>query len=122
MKNNIKIQLHIFVSLLVISFAMGLIFSKVQYDTKIKELEKQLVTTQDSLKFANKNKVIIHQADNYGGEMIGTITEKAIINGHYTVTIGAYGKFLVNKEQYDSLSVGDEIPDYLKQRGSVSNE
>lgn len=116
MKNNIKIQLHIFVSLLVVSFAVGFIFTKVQYDAKIKELEKQLVTTQDSLKFANKNKVIIHQVDNYGGEMIGTITEKAIINGHYTVTIGAYGKFLVNKEQYDSLSVGDEIPDYLKRR------
>lgn len=118
MKNNIKIQLHIFVSLLVISFAVGFIFTKVQYDAKIKELEKQLVTTQDSLKFANKNKVIIYQVDNYGGEMIGTITEKAIINGHYTVTIGAYGKFLVNKEQYDSLSVGDEIPDYLKQSGN----
>lgn len=118
MKNNIKIQFHIFVSLLVVSFAMGLIFSKFQYDAKINELEKQLVTTQDSLKFANKNKVIIHQVDNYDGEMIGTITEKAIINGHYTVTIGAYGKFLVNKEQYDSLRVGDDIPDYLKRRGS----
>ena len=118
MKNETKALLYIFVFLLIISFYIGFIFSKVQYDAKIKELEKQLVTTQDSLKFANKNKVIIHQVDNYGGEMIGTITEKAIINGHYTVTIGAYGKFLVNKEQYDSLSVGDDIPDYLKQSGN----
>ena len=116
MKNKIKILFYLFT--LIISLALGFVFAKAKYDAKIKDLEKQLVTTQESLKFANKNKVIIHQVDNYGGEMIGTITEKAIINGHYTVTIGVYGKFLVNKEQYDSLSVGDDIPDYLKQSGN----
>ena len=116
MKNKIKILFYLFT--LIISLALGFVFAKAKYDAKIKDLEKQLVITQDSLKYANKNKVIIHQVDNYGGEMIGTITEKAIIDGHYTVTIGAYGKFLVNKEQYDSLSVGDEIPDYLKQSGN----
>lgn len=42
------------------------------------------------------------------------ITDKGIIEGRYTVTAGAYGKFLVTKEQYDNLQVGDEIPDYLR--------
>ena len=65
----------------------------------------------------NKNPVIIYQVDNAGGELIGTVTEKAVVDGHYTVTIGAYGKFLVTKEQYDSLDIGDDVPKFLKQRG-----
>lgn len=58
--------------------------------------------------------ITIHRADNAGAEMHGRITDKEIIEGHYTVTAGAYGKFLVTKEQYESLNVGDEIPDYLR--------
>lgn len=62
--------------------------------------------------------VIIYQVDNAGGVMVGQITDKEIIEGRYTVTAEAYGKFLVTKEQYESLKVGDEIPEYLKKRGS----
>lgn len=58
--------------------------------------------------------ITIHRADNAGTEMHGTITGKEIIDGRYTVTAGPYGKFLVTKEQYESLNVGDEIPDCLK--------
>lgn len=54
--------------------------------------------------------------------MVGQITDKEIIEGRYTVTAEAYGKFLVTKEQYESLKVGDEIPEYLKKRGLESNE
>lgn len=61
--------------------------------------------------------ITIHRADNAGAEMHGRITGKEVIDGRYTVTAGAYGKFLVTKEQYDSLSVGDEIPDYLRGAG-----
>ncbi|MCQ8267772.1 DUF1372 family protein [Streptococcus suis] len=62
--------------------------------------------------------IIIHVVDNAGGMMAGKITDKEIIEGRYTVTAEAYGKFLVTKEQYESLKVGDEIPEYLKKRGS----
>ena len=62
--------------------------------------------------------IIIYTVDNAGGVMVGQITDKEIVEGRYTVTAGAYGKFLVTKEQYESLKVGDEIPDYLKKRGS----
>ena len=62
--------------------------------------------------------ITIHRADNAGAEMHGRITEKEVIDGRYTVTAGAYGKFLVTKEQYDSLNVGDEIPDYLRGGGN----
>ncbi|MGT2829584.1 DUF1372 family protein [Streptococcus hillyeri] len=65
---------------------------------------------------------IVYQADNAGGAMFGKITDKEIIEGRYTVEAGAYGKFLVTKEQYESLHVGDPIPDYLKKRGMESNE
>ena len=58
--------------------------------------------------------ITIHRADNAGAEMHGRITDKEIIDGRYTVTAGAYGKFLVTKEQYEALAVGDEIPDYLR--------
>nr|DAY36897.1 MAG TPA: Protein of unknown function (DUF1372) [Caudoviricetes sp.] len=65
-----------------------------------------------------KQPIIIHVVDNAGGMMAGQITDKEIIEGRYTVTSGAYGKFLVTKEQYESLKVGDEIPEYLKKRGN----
>lgn len=65
---------------------------------------------------------IVYQVDNAGAEMFGKITDKEIIDGRYTVTAHAYGKFLVTREQYESLHVGDEIPDYLKQRGIESND
>ena len=61
--------------------------------------------------------VIIYQVDNTGTEMFGQITDKEIIEGRYTVTAEAYGKFLVTKEQYESLKVGDPIPEFLKGRG-----
>lgn len=62
--------------------------------------------------------ITIHRADNAGAEMHGRITGKEVIDGRYTVTAGAYGKFLVTKEQYESLNVGDGIPDYLRGVGN----
>ena len=55
--------------------------------------------------------------DSAGVEMLGQITDKEIIEGRYTVTAEAYGKFLVTKEQYKAIKVGDPIPEYLKERG-----
>lgn len=63
-------------------------------------------------------KIIIHKVDNAGGSIVGKVTDKEIIEGRYTITIGAYGRFLVTKEQYESVAVGDEVPDYLKKRGN----
>ncbi|WP_419153240.1 DUF1372 family protein [Streptococcus suis] len=62
--------------------------------------------------------VIIYQVDNAGVTMVGKVTGKDIIDGRYYVEIGAYGKFLVTREQYEAIKVGDPIPDYLKKRGS----
>lgn len=77
-----------------------------------------IVWKMDRLEAKITQPIIIYQVDNAGGLMTGKITDKEIIDGRYTVTVGAYGKFLVTKEQYESLKVGDPIPEYLKGRGS----
>ena len=60
--------------------------------------------------------VLIHKADN-AVELHGKVTGKSMVGKLYTIDCGAYGKFLVSKEQYDSVNVGDDIPSYLKGRG-----
>jgi len=89
-----EIKLIFFIASCVVSFYAGAILSK------------------------PKQPIIIYQVDNAGAEMNGYITNKEIIDRHYTVTAGAYGKFLVTEEQYNQLGIGDEIPDFLKKRGN----
>lgn len=60
--------------------------------------------------------IIVYKADN-ATVMHGKITGKQMIEELYTLDCGAYGKFLVTKEQYNSVNVGDDIPSYLKGRG-----
>lgn len=61
--------------------------------------------------------VTIHRVDNVGAEMHGNVTGKSMVGKLYTIDCGAYGKFLVSKEQYNSVNVGDDIPSYLRGRG-----
>lgn len=44
------------------------------------------------------------------------VTQKEEVNGRYHVTIRRYGKYLVNKDQYESISVGDDMPEFLKRK------
>lgn len=60
--------------------------------------------------------VVVHKADN-AVELHGKVTGKSMVGKLYTVDCGAYGKFLVSKEQYDAVNVGDDIPSYLRGRG-----
>lgn len=61
--------------------------------------------------------VVIHKADN-AVELHGKVTGKSMVGKLYTIDCGAYGKFLVSKEQYGQVNVGDDIPSYLKGRGN----
>nr|DAX89974.1 MAG TPA: Protein of unknown function (DUF1372) [Caudoviricetes sp.] len=109
MKNKNRVGLFFaLVSLSISMLNLGLIISKNHYKPQVVKLEQQV----EELK--SRKPVIIYQVDNASGELIGTVTGKAIVDGHYTVTIGAYGKFLVTKEQYESINIGDDAPDYLK--------
>lgn len=60
--------------------------------------------------------IVVQKADN-ATVLHGKITGKEMVGKLYTLDCGAYGKFLVNKEQYDSVQVGDNIPSHLKGRG-----
>ncbi|HFI0428340.1 TPA: DUF1372 family protein [Streptococcus suis] len=62
--------------------------------------------------------VIIYQVDNAGTEMFGKVTDKDVVDGHYYIEIKPYGKFLVTREQYHEINVGDDMPEWLKGRGS----
>ncbi|AAC79537.1 ORF21 [Streptococcus phage 01205] len=57
--------------------------------------------------------IVVHKVDN-ATVLHGKITGKQMVGKLYTIDCGAYGKFLVSKEQYDNVQVGDDIPSYLK--------
>ena len=60
--------------------------------------------------------VIIYQVDNASTEMFGKVTAKDVLDGHFYVEIGPYGKFLVTREQYEEIEIGQEMPEWLKGR------
>ncbi|MGQ7330822.1 DUF1372 family protein [Streptococcus suis] len=66
----------------------------------------------------SREPIIIYQVDNAGTEMFGKVTAKDVIDGHYYVEVKPYGKFLVTREQYEEIEIGQEMPEYLKGRGS----
>lgn len=75
---------------------------------------------QEIERLKNQPKMIVYEVKGAGGviDRTGTITAKNFLEGRYTVTVNGYGNFLVNKEQYDTLRIGDPMPEYLKGLGS----
>lgn len=56
-----------------------------------------------------KKPMVIYQADNAGAEIFGKVVEKERHGKLYTLTIRDYGVFMVTKEVYDKVRVGDEV-------------
>jgi len=56
-----------------------------------------------------KKPVVIYKADNAGAEIFGRVVEKGRYGKLYTVTIRDYGVFVVTKEQYEKIRIGDEV-------------
>jgi len=56
-----------------------------------------------------KKPMVIYKADNQGAEIHGKVLEKGRHGKLYTVTIRDYGIFVVTKEQYEKVKVGDQI-------------
>lgn len=56
-----------------------------------------------------KKPMVIYRADNQGAEIFGKVVEKGRHGNLYTVTIRDYGIFVVTKEQYDKVKVGEEV-------------
>lgn len=56
-----------------------------------------------------KKPMVIYRADNQGAEIFGKVVEKGRYGKLYTITIRDYGVFVVTKEQYEKIKVGDEV-------------
>ena len=60
-------------------------------------------------KLEEKRPIVIYKADNQGAEIFGKVVEKGRHGKLYTVTIRDYGVFVVTKEQFEKIKVGDEV-------------
>lgn len=56
-----------------------------------------------------KKQMVIYKADNQGAEIFGKVVEKGQFGKLYTITIRDYGIFVVTKDLYDKVKVGDEV-------------
>lgn len=56
-----------------------------------------------------KRPIVVYKADNAGAEIFGKVVEKGRHGKLYTLTIRDYGIFVVTKEVYDKVKVGDEV-------------
>ena len=56
-----------------------------------------------------KRPIIVYKADNQGAEIFGKVVEKGRHGKLYTITIRDYGIFVVTKEVYGNVKVGDEV-------------
>lgn len=60
-------------------------------------------------KLEAKRPIVIYKADNQGAEIIGRVVGKGQFGKLYTITIRDYGIFVVTKEVYEKVKVGDEV-------------
>jgi len=60
-------------------------------------------------KLEEKRPIVIYKADNQGAEIKGRVVQKDKIGDMYTITIKNYGIFVVTKEVYDKVRIGDEV-------------
>ena len=60
-------------------------------------------------KLEQKRPMVIYKADNAGAEIFGKVVEKGRHGKLYTITIRDYGIFVVTREQFEKIRVGDEV-------------
>lgn len=60
-------------------------------------------------KIEEKRPMVVYRADNQGAEIFGKVIEKGRHGKLYTVTIRDYGIFVVTREQFEKIRVGDEV-------------
>ena len=60
-------------------------------------------------KLEEKRPMIVYKADSAGAEIFGKVVEKGRHGKLYTLTIRDYGVFVVMKDVYEKVKVGDEV-------------
>lgn len=56
-----------------------------------------------------KKPIVIYKADNQGAEIFGKVVKKGRHGKLYTLTIRDYGVFVVTKDQWDKVRIGDKV-------------
>ena len=56
-----------------------------------------------------KKPMVVYRTDNAGAEIFGKVLEKGRHGKLYTITIRDYGVFVVTKDVYEKVKVGDEV-------------
>lgn len=56
-----------------------------------------------------KKPMVVYKADNQSAEIFGKVVEKGRHGKLYTITVRDYGIFVVTKEVYEKVKVGDEV-------------
>lgn len=60
-------------------------------------------------KLEEKRPMVVYKADNAGAEIFGKVVEKERHGKLYTLTIRDYGVFVVTKDVYEKVKVGNEV-------------
>ena len=60
-------------------------------------------------KLEEKKPMVIYKADSGGAEIFGKVVEKGRHGKLYTITIRDYGIFVVTREQFEKIKIGDEV-------------
>lgn len=60
-------------------------------------------------KLEEKKPMVVYKADNAGAEIFGKVVEKGRHGKLYTITIRDYGIFVVTREQFEKIKIGDEV-------------
>ena len=60
-------------------------------------------------KLEEKRPIIVYKADNQGAEIKGRVVHKEKIGDMHTITVQSYGIFVVTKDVYDKVKIGDEV-------------
>ncbi|EUC80397.1 DUF1372 family protein [Streptococcus sp. SR1] len=56
-----------------------------------------------------KKPIVVYKADNQCAEIFGKVVEKGRHGKLYTITIRDYGIFVVTKEVYEKVKIGDKV-------------
>ena len=82
---------------------------------KLKAANQDLVQQVQELK---ERRPIIYTADNQGSVVIGRVTAKVQDSHGYTIDVEGYGKFLLDREDWEQVDVGEIATQDILKRGS----
>ena len=87
----------------------------IEENQKLKAANQDLVQQVQELK---ERRPIIYTADNQGSVVLGRVTAKVQDSHGYTIDVEGYGKFLLTREDWEQVDVGEIVTQDILKRGS----